>query len=76
MAQSIDQDIKALFFDVFGTLADWRSGIARESERILRPLGLGLDWTAFADAWRGEYNPSMEEVRSGRLPFSRLDVLH
>ena len=76
MTQNIDRDIKALFFDVFGTLVDWRTGVARESERILRPLGLGLDWTAFADAWRGEYNPSMEEVRTGRLPFSRLDVLH
>jgi 2-haloacid dehalogenase len=70
------RDIKALFFDVFGTLVDWRTGIARESERILAPLGLRLDWTAFADAWRGEYSPSMEEVRSGRLPFAKLDVLH
>jgi 2-haloacid dehalogenase len=70
------QDIKTLFFDVFGTLVDWRSGVARESERVLGPLGLRLDWAAFADAWRGEYNPAMEEVRSGRLPFSKLDVLH
>jgi 2-haloacid dehalogenase len=69
-------DVKALFFDVFGTLVDWRNGIARESERILAPLGPSLDWTAFADAWRGEYNPAMEEVRSGRIPFSKLDVLH
>jgi 2-haloacid dehalogenase len=50
------KDIKALFFDVFGTLADWRTGVARESERILGPLGRRLDWPAFADAWRGEYN--------------------
>jgi 2-haloacid dehalogenase len=68
--------IEALFFDVFGTLADWRSGIAREAEAILSPLGHKLDWLAFADAWRGEYQPSMEEVRAGRIPFSRLDVLH
>jgi 2-haloacid dehalogenase len=68
--------IKALFFDVFGTLVDWRSGIARESERILAPLGHGLDWVAFADAWRGEYQPAMEEVRAGRIPFSKLDILH
>jgi 2-haloacid dehalogenase len=67
---------KALFFDVFGTLVDWRSGIAREAEAILKPLGHSLDWVAFADAWRGEYQPGMEEVRSGRLPFSKLDVLH
>ncbi|MCC6890773.1 MAG: haloacid dehalogenase type II [Hyphomicrobiales bacterium] len=67
---------KALFFDVFGTLVDWRSGIAREAEAILKPLGYALDWPAFADAWRNEYQPAMEEIRSGRLPFCRLDVLH
>ena len=67
---------KALFFDVFGTLVDWRSGIAREAEIVLKPLGTTLDWLAFADAWRGEYQPGMEEVRAGRIPFSRLDVLH
>src|SRR5919108_3254101 len=67
---------KALFFDVFGTLVDWRSGIARESERILEPRGHRLDWLAFADAWRKEYQPAMEEVRAGRIPFCKLDVLH
>src|SRR5882672_3391132 len=67
---------KACFFDVFGTLVDWRTSIARESEAILRPLGHALDWLAFADAWRGEYQPAMEEVRAGTIPFSKLDVLH
>ena len=43
---------------------------------MLRPLGYKLDWTGFADAWRGEYQPGMEEVRSGRIPFCKLDVLH
>jgi 2-haloacid dehalogenase len=62
---------RALFFDVFGTLVDWRSGVAREAERILKPLGTSLDWAAFADAWRGEYQPGMEEVRAGRLPFCK-----
>lgn len=68
--------IKALFFDVFGTLVDWRTGIARESERLLAPLGLRCDWAAFADAWREEYQPSLEEVRAGRATFTKLDVLH
>jgi 2-haloacid dehalogenase len=68
--------VKSLFFDVFGTLVDWRTSVAREAEVILSPLGHRLDWAAFADAWRGEYQPGMEEVRSGRLPFSKLDVLH
>ncbi|MGA8968971.1 MAG: haloacid dehalogenase type II [Pseudolabrys sp.] len=68
--------IRAMFFDVFGTLVDWRTGVAREAKRVLQPLGYSLDWTAFADAWRGEYQPGMEEVRSGRIPFSKLDILH
>jgi 2-haloacid dehalogenase len=68
--------IKALFFDVFGTLVDWRTSIAREAEALLQPRGHRLDWPAFADAWRGEYQTGMEEVRSGRIPFSRLDIIH
>jgi len=68
--------VAALFFDVFGTLVDWRTSIAREAERTLAPLGCRLDWLAFADFWRAEYQPGMEEVRSGRIPFARLDVLH
>jgi 2-haloacid dehalogenase len=67
---------KALFFDVFGTLVDWRSGVARESAAILGTLGHRLDWAAFADAWRSEYQPAMEEVRAGRIAFCKLDVLH
>jgi 2-haloacid dehalogenase len=68
--------VKALLFDVFGTLVDWRSGVAREAKRVLEPRGWSLDWAAFADAWRGQYQPAMEEVRSGRLPYTKLDVLH
>ncbi|MCW5688708.1 MAG: haloacid dehalogenase type II [Pseudolabrys sp.] len=73
---SPDLGVKALFFDVFGTLVDWRTSVAREAEKVLGELGFSLDWLAFADAWRDEYQPGMEEVRSGRLPFSKLDVLH
>lgn len=68
--------IRALIFDVFGTLVDWRSSIAREAQAHLAPLGYSLDWFRFADAWRDQYQPAMEEVRTGRLPFSKLDVLH
>jgi 2-haloacid dehalogenase len=68
--------VQAMFFDVFGTLVDWRTSIAREAERTLKPLRHDLDWLAFADAWRAEYQPGMEEVRSGRIPFCKLDVLH
>src|SRR5271167_917145 len=70
------QQVKALLFDVFGTLVDWRTSIAREARTSLLPLGVNVDWEAFADAWRDQYQPAMDEVRSGRLPFSRLDALH
>ena len=63
--------IRALVFDTFGTLVDWRSGIAREAERLLP----GVDGSAFADAWRGRYQPSMEAVRIGARPFVDLDTL-
>jgi 2-haloacid dehalogenase len=70
-------EVVALLFDVFGTCVDWRSSIAREGEALGRRLGLGeVDWPAFADAWRGLYQPRMETVRSGRRPWTNLDVLH
>lgn len=69
-------DVKALFFDVFGTLVDWRTSIAREAQTLLKPFSTAIDWLAFADAWRGEYQPAMTEVREGRIPFCKLDALH
>lgn len=70
------RNVKALFFDVFGTLVDWRTGIAREAESILKPLGYVVDWIAFADAWRDQYQPAMEEVRAGRISYMKLDIVH
>jgi len=67
------QGLRALVFDVFGTLVDWRSGVARDVGATFRDA---VDAEAFADAWRGEYQPTMEEVRAGRVPFSKLDALH
>ena len=75
-AEAPIRGVRALFFDVFGTLVDWRTSVAREAENILGTLDHQLDWIAFADAWRAEYQPGMEEVRSGREPFAKLDVLH
>jgi 2-haloacid dehalogenase len=68
--------VKALFFDVFGTLVDWRTSIAREAEALLKPKAVTLDYFAFADAWRGEYQGALEEVRAGRIGFCKLDILH
>ena len=66
-------DVGALVFDVFGTVVDWRAGVAREAARLLGP---SVDAPAFADAWRARYQPSMERVRSGGRPFVPLDELH
>ncbi|MFZ8939773.1 MAG: haloacid dehalogenase type II [Burkholderiaceae bacterium] len=68
--------IRALVFDVFGTLVDWRSGVALFAEQQLAPLGVRDDWLAFADDWRAQYQPAMEEVRTGRLGYQKLDTLH
>jgi 2-haloacid dehalogenase len=76
LRMSILENVKALFFDVFGTLVDWRTGVAREAETVLKPLGYAIDWIAFADAWRDQYQPALEEVRAGRVPYVRLDVVH
>ena len=68
--------VKALTFDVFGTVVDWRSSIIREGEAFGGPRGLTVDWAAFADRWRAMYQPAMEEVRSGKREWTRLDDLH
>jgi 2-haloacid dehalogenase len=85
---------RALLFDVFGTVVDWRSGVARDALPFLKARGLAvrsaegearsrepagqtyINAFAFADAWRARYQPAMEEVRAGRRPFQRLDLLH
>lgn len=69
--------VRALVFDVFGTVVDWRSGIARDAAPFLARHGAASAYpAAFADAWRKRYDPAMEAVRSGQRPFVRLDVLH
>ena len=68
--------VRALLFDVFGTVVDWRSSVIDEMTAFRDARGLDLDPIAFADAWRGLYQPSMEAVRSGRRPFTLLDDLH
>ncbi len=69
-------DVKALTFDVFGTVVDWRGGIAREVAALGAARGFSLDWNAFALAWRARYQPAMERVRGGQRGFVKLDVLH
>ncbi len=69
--------LKALLFDVFGTVVDWRTSIIREGEAFGRENGIaGIDWAAFADAWRGLYQPTLEKVRKGAIAWQPLDDLH
>jgi 2-haloacid dehalogenase len=68
---------QALIFDVFGTCVDWRGSMTREGAELGRRLGIeGVDWVAVADAWRGQYQPQMETVRSGERAWVTLDALH
>ena len=67
---------KALAFDVFGTVVDWRSSIIAELEEFGRTHGVDADWSAMADGWRSGYSPAMDRVRRGELPWTRIDDLH
>jgi 2-haloacid dehalogenase len=69
-------NVQALLFDVFGTVVDWRGSIIAELTRFGAGKGIAADWAAFTDDWRGMYQPAMEEVRSGRRPWTILDALH
>lgn len=68
--------VKALTFDVFGTVVDWRTSIIREGTKLGKSKGIEVDWARFTDAWRGGYAPVMDRVRRGELPWMRLDSLH
>src|SRR5439155_434806 len=68
--------IKALAFDVFGTVVDWRGAVIREGELVAKEKGLRVDWPKFADAWRAGYHPAMDRVRKGKLPWTHIDQLH
>jgi 2-haloacid dehalogenase len=69
-------NVRALAFDVFGTVVDWRGGIAREAEAIVGPKGHARDWGAFANAWRQQILPAMGPVRSGERVYMTMDALH
>src|SRR5439155_8086565 len=71
------QNIKAIAFDVFGTVVDWRGSIIAEGAAFERAYGLrGVDWARFADRWRAGYAPAMDRVRRGELPWQTIDRLH
>lgn len=74
--RTIQAEIKALLFDVFGTVVDWRGSIVAEGEAWGETNGLAIDWARFADRWRAGYAPALDKVRQGKTPWATLDVLH
>jgi 2-haloacid dehalogenase len=76
VAPSTGRVVRAVLFDTFGTVVDWRTGIAAAVSEFAAAHGLRLDAEAFADAWRARYQPAMARVRSGQRPYVALDVLH
>ena len=74
--QSAPSNIKALTFDVFGTVVDWYSSIVAEGEEFGDIHGIDIDWAQFALKWRSGYGPAMDRVRRGELPWLNIDALH
>ena len=67
---------RALTFDVFGTVVDWRTSISREIQELGTNKDFSINWSGFADEWRAGYGPSMDRVRNGQLPWMNIDSLH
>jgi 2-haloacid dehalogenase len=68
--------VKALVFDTFGTVVDWRTSVTQQVQELATRKGLKIDAVKFADTWRGGYQPAMNRVRTGELPWTKLDRLH
>ena len=68
--------IKALLFDVFGTVVDWRSSVISECNKLEKKTGIPGNWEKLTDMWRQKYAPSMDEVRNGKRDWVILDTLH
>ena len=76
MSSHLHEIVKALAFDVFGTVVDWRGSIIREVTAFGAARGIDVDWAGFTDGWRAGYRPAMQRVRSGALPWLKIDALH
>ena len=68
--------VRALLFDTFGTVVDWRGSIIAEGQALGRAKGIDIDWAQFADRWRSGYVPAMDRVRNNEMPWTKLDDLH
>ena len=76
MAEDVRGSVKALVFDVFGTVVDWHGSIIRELDSFGRERGITVDWQAVTEDWRKGYQPAMQRVRCGELPWCKIDELH
>ena len=76
MSEFDPRAIRALVFDVFGTVVDWRATIVREGQALGAAKAWQVDWSAFADAWRAGYQPAMQRARSGEIAWTNVDGLH
>jgi 2-haloacid dehalogenase len=74
--QNAHSKVKALTFDVFGTVVGWYSSIIAEGEKFGETHGINIDWAQFALKWRAGYGPAMDKVRRGELPWQNIDALH
>jgi len=71
------KNVKAVLFDTFGTVVDWRGSITRMGEQIAKKKGIkDINWETFANAWRAGYKPGMAKVQSGERPWTSIDVIH
>lgn len=68
--------VKALVFDTFGTVVDWRGSIIQQGQEFGRAKNINVDWAKFAERWRAGYAPSLDKVRKGQMPWTKLDDLH
>ena len=74
--QNARSEVKALTFDVFGTVVDWYGSIVAEGEKFRNTHNIDIDWAQFALKWRAGYGPAMDKVRRGELPWLNIDALH
>jgi 2-haloacid dehalogenase len=75
-ARPVASSVKAIVFDTFGTVVDWRGSIIAEGAAWNKAKGVAIDWAHLADRWRAAYAPSMDRVRKGGVPWTKLDDLH
>jgi 2-haloacid dehalogenase len=74
-SQGIGSEVRALVFDTFGTVVDWRSSVIKAGQKLSREIGQDIDWAAFAEEWRRVgYHEQIAKIRRGEAPYETTDV--